>query len=88
VRLRLLSLTFDRVEFLASDCGAGWERLVSVDVRDGTSWYTAVRFPHPQSDAGESLGSDDLDAQVRERAAEELVRLEAATQIAQGRWAA
>jgi hypothetical protein len=88
VRLRLLTLAFDRVEFLAYEDDAGWERLVSVDVRTGTSWHTAVRFPHLRSDTGESLGSDDLDAQVRERAAEELVRLEAATQSAQGQWAA
>lgn len=84
MRLRLLSVTFD----LAYDDHDGWERPVSVEVRTGASWFTAVRFPNLTSEAGESLGSDDLDAQVRERAAEELVRLEAAVNVATGRRAA
>ena len=88
MRLRLLSVTFDRVEFLAYDDVGGWERVVSVEVRTGQSWFSAVRFPSLASEAGESLGSDDLDAQVRERASEELVRLEAAVHVATGRRAA
>ena len=88
MRLRLLSLTFDRVEFLAYDDVGGWERLVAVEIRTGASWFTAVRFPNLTSEAGETLGSDDLDDQIRERASEELARLEAAVNVASARAAA
>jgi hypothetical protein len=88
MRLQLLALAFDRVEFLAYDEAGQWERLVSVEVRTGASWVSAVRFPNLACEAGETLGSDEFDEQVRERASEELVRLEAAVAIASGRAAA
>jgi hypothetical protein len=88
MKLRLLSLSFHTVDFLAYDDTEGWERLVNVAVHTGQSWHSAVRFPHIRTDTGQSLGTDELDAQVRERAAEELIRLEAAINIAAGRWAA
>lgn len=88
MRLRLLSVSFDRVEFHAT-LDDGYERLVSVDVLSGRrEWLSAVLFPGYRDDTTTSLGDDALDREVRERAAEELVRLSAATQVASGRWAA
>ena len=52
----------------------GDDRLRSVDV---AIRFGRPQFPRLQSDATETLGSDKADAHVRERAAEELVRLEA-----------
>jgi len=70
-RLVLRDLRPDLVSF---DLVEGDERLRSVDVH--------VRFGRPQfpelcSEATESLGSDQADSAVRERAGEELVRLAA-----------
>jgi hypothetical protein len=44
-----------------------------------------LRFPNIRTDEGATLGDDDLDHEVRVRAAEELVRLAAAAAIASGR---
>jgi hypothetical protein len=46
-----------------------------VVVGSGSSWADAVRFPSIGTDATSSLGNDELDALVRDRAGEELVRL-------------
>ena len=78
--LRLLSVSFDRVEFEA-DLG-DYQRVVRVDVASGYDWARAVRFPNWSNSDGESLGDDVLDADVRTRASEELVRLAAAAGIA------
>ena len=85
--LRLVSCSFDLVE-LEADFGDGVCRAVRVDVRTGRDWYAAVQFPNLSNANGESLGDDELDRQVRERAGEELVRLESFVNIASGRWAA
>lgn len=76
VRLDLRTLSFERVEYVAVfDDGA--TRPVTVLVGSGSSWFEATQFPHLLSDAGETLGDPTLDASVRRRASEELVRLEA-----------
>ena len=85
--LRLVSCSFDLVE-LEADFGDGVCRAVRVDVQAGRDWYAAVQFPNLSNASGESLGDDELDRQVRERAGEELVRLDAAANLARGRWAA
>ena len=75
---RLTRVDLDGVEF---DLFENGERLraVRVDVGNGTTWRRAVRFPALRCADGESTGDDELDWEIRERAAEELVRLEAAT---------
>jgi hypothetical protein len=78
VTLRLRYLTFEVVEFALRDDDG--ERVVSVVVGSGQTWAKAVIFPHSRSDSGETTGDADLDAAIRERAAEELVRLQAAVQ--------
>ena len=87
MRLYLLSVSFDVVE-LEADFGDGVCRAVRVDVRTGRDWYAAVQFPNLSNENGESLGDDELDRRVRERAGEELVRLESCVNLARGRWAA
>lgn len=84
--LRLVSVTFSEVRFHLDMCDS--TRQVAVQVGSGRDWLSAVRFPHLRSDEGASLGDDLLDEEVRARAAEELVRLEAAVNIASGRAAA
>jgi hypothetical protein len=74
-RLRLTFVSFDRVEFELHD--GERVRPVLVRVASGQSWHRAVRFPTIGSDATESTGDAKLDALIRERAAEELVRLDA-----------
>lgn len=74
--LRLVAVSFSEVELEVAVDG-DWQP-ISVLVGAGSSWQTAVRYPHWQNDRGASLGDDRLDAAVRDRAAEELVRLEAA----------
>jgi len=78
-------LSFERVEFVAEFRES--HRLVRVDVGSGTNWLSAVRFPTWSGTDGESLGDDELDRQVRARAAEELVRLAAATGLSKHRQA-
>lgn len=85
--LRLLWVDYDRVEFLAT-FDDGFERLVRVDVASGRDWLRAVRFPGHSNESSESLGDDELDRQVRERGAEELVRLDAAISAMQASRAA
>jgi len=82
-RLQLRDLTFQRVEF---ELAAGaHSRSVVVRVGSGSSWLNAVRFPTIGTDATETTGDDELDAAIRARAAEELVRLEVATLAASDR---
>jgi hypothetical protein len=76
-RLRLMLLSFERVEFGLLDVDGQSSRPVIVRVGSGQSWRRAVQFPTIGSDATESAGDHALDALIRERAAEELVRLQA-----------
>jgi hypothetical protein len=77
-RLVLRHLDFGRVEFTLRD-GPGVEpRVVSVVVGSGRSWEQAVTFPNTVSEGGRATGDARLDRVIRDRAAEELVRLEAA----------
>jgi hypothetical protein len=86
--LRLTHLSLDRVEFVLVD-DDGCSRPVVARVGSATDWRAAVRFPTVGSDATETTGDDDLDHEIRERAAEWLVVLEAAVQAArEGRWIA
>jgi hypothetical protein len=71
--LNLVALSFEEVAFAAEINGR--ERAVSVLVGSGNSWSAACLFPNVRSEAGESLGDDLLDAQIRRRAGEELARL-------------
>ena len=84
--LRLTSVSFTEVSFVTDV--DGYERPVTVQVGSGRSWRSAVRFPNWQSSAGESLGDDGLDQEVRDRASEELVRHSAAVDAARGSRAA
>jgi hypothetical protein len=77
VRLVLRELRPDVIEFGLVD-EDGWVRGVTVTV----SPFGRPCFPSITSDTTASLGSDEADAWVRERAGEELVRLEAATRLA------
>lgn len=75
--IRLRSVTPNEVAFwVVSDDGIG--RLATVCVSTGGAWRDAVRFPHDRADSGASTGDSALDAELSERAAEELVRLAAA----------
>ena len=76
-RLTLASLSFALVElWLEREDEA--PRLVRVAVGSGPSWSRAVRFPTVASEASATTGDEALDAEIRRRTAEELVRLEAA----------
>jgi hypothetical protein len=77
VTLRVTHVALDRVEFLLVDEAGHVVRHVAVLVGSGASWRAAVVFPSTASDATASTGDDALDEEVRWRAAEELVRLEA-----------
>lgn len=84
VILRLLSVSLACVE-LDAEYAAGDDvrrRHVSVDVTSGAR--AACVFPHGRCSTGESLGDPVLDEQVRERAAEEIIRLAAAVEGASG----
>lgn len=59
----------------------GQTRKVSVLVGSGHNWFEATRFPNIASDEGESTGDDGLDRLIRQRAAEELIRLAAAKEV-------
>jgi len=74
--LTLASVSFSVVEFRLERQGKA-PRLVRVAVGSGPSWSRAVRFPTPDSEASASTGDEGLDAEVRRRAGEDLVRLEA-----------
>jgi hypothetical protein len=75
-RLVLIGLSADCVS-LALQLG-GETRKVAVLVGSGRNWYEATRFPHNMTDEGASTGDDKLDREIRQRAAEELIRLAAA----------
>jgi hypothetical protein len=79
VTLRLTHVSFARVEFALLDKDGNRLRPVEVRVGSGTSWFRAVRFPIVATDATASTGNEVLDRTIRERAAEELARLEATT---------
>ena len=85
MKLRLLEVGFDRVRFYAVTRDES--RFVTVSFRGGggADWYRAAAFPHGGTDEGRSLGDPNLDEEVRRRASEELVRLEAAVDIAERR---
>ena len=74
--LVLEHVSFGAVEFEAI-LPDGSTRFVHVCVGSGSSFRQAVRFPNMDNEAGRSLGNDLLDEQVKRRAAEELLRLEA-----------
>jgi hypothetical protein len=77
-RLLVRYVGFDAVEFdLTNDDGRRL-RAVTVRVGSGPSWYDAVRFPTVGSDATASTGDAKLDQEIREMAAAELTRLDAA----------
>jgi hypothetical protein len=76
--LRLTHLSFERVEFVLVDQDGNRVRPVVVKVGSGTSWRQAVHFPTVGTDGTASTGSAALDRTICERAAEELIRLEAA----------
>jgi hypothetical protein len=63
----------------------GETRKVSVLVGSGRNWYEATRFPHNVTDEGIGTGDDALDREIRQRAAEELIRLAAAKEALDGR---
>lgn len=71
-----MELSFQRV-VLALQHG-GKTRKVAVLVGAGRNWFEATRFPNDATDEGQTTGDDGLDRNVRERAAEELIRLAAA----------
>lgn len=75
----LVELSFQRV-VLALQHNRKW-RKVSVLVGSGSNWYQATRFPHIMEEDGATTGNDALDKQIRERAAEELIRLAAAKEV-------
>ncbi len=75
--LTLASLSFSVVEFWLEREGKA-PRVVRVAVGSGSSWSRAVRFPTVASEASATTGDEALDAEIRRRAAEEIVRLEAA----------
>ncbi len=75
--LTLSSVSFERVEFTLKRQDKA-PRVVRVAVGSGSSWSRAIRFPTVASEASATTGDELLDAEIRRRAAEELVRLEAA----------
>ena len=86
--LRLVSVGFTEVRFVACD-SHGYVREVLVDVGSSRrDWLHAVIFPSCLNASSVTLGDPELDQQVRIRAAKELVRLEAAVNVASGRWVA
>lgn len=85
--LELTEIDFERVRFLLED-EDGRVRHVSVLVGSAQSWRSAMRFPHIADETGLSTGSDEVDAAIRRRAAEELVRLTAAVDALAARRAA
>lgn len=80
--LRLTHVSFDRVEFALVDAGGNLLRPVLVKVGSGASWRQAVRFPVMDTTGTTSTGNAALDREICERAAEELVRLEATASVA------
>jgi hypothetical protein len=85
-RLLVRYVGFDGVEFDLTDDEGRRMRAVVVRVGSGPSWYDAVRFPTVASDTTASTGDAKLDQEIREAAAAELIRLDAAS--GEGRWSA
>jgi hypothetical protein len=85
-RLLVRYVGYDAVEFDLTDDEGRRLRTVVVHVGSGPSWYDAVRFPTVKGDATASTGDPKLDQEIREAAAAELVRLDAA--VGEGRWSA
>jgi hypothetical protein len=77
--LRLTYVGYDGAEFDLLDKTGERLHVVRVNVGAGQSWRKAVRFPELDTAATASTGDDRLDQEIRERAAEELVRFDAAT---------
>jgi hypothetical protein len=78
--LRLTHVDFDGVEYDLFDENGKRLRPVRVPVTSGASWRESIRFPAGvYGEAGLSTGDPELDEEIRARAAEEMVRLEAAT---------
>jgi hypothetical protein len=89
VRLRVSYVDFERVEFHLLDGRGCFVRPVVVHVGSGRTPAEAVVFPCGHSDGSESLGHAAADRRVRDRAVEELVRLEAAVRaLRDRRWVA
>lgn len=82
-RIVLVELSFSRVGLALQHNSS--TRRVTVLVGTGRNWYEATRFPHIESDEGATSGSDAIDRLIRQRAAEELIRLTAAVEAADGR---
>lgn len=79
------SFTAVRLLLLRND---GSTRPIHVAVGGGPTWDSAVRFPTPEFEGGESTGDPELDQRIRWRAAEELARLEGAVRALEVRRAA
>jgi hypothetical protein len=85
-RLLVRYVGFDGVEFDLTDDDGRRLRTVVVRVSSGPSWYDAVRFPTVGNDATASTGDAKLDQEIREAAAAELTRLDAA--VGESGWSA
>ena len=81
-RLVLVELSPQRVKFTLQYNGA--TRRVDVKVGSGSNWYEAAIFPHIETDEGATSGDDAIDRLIRQRAAEELIRLAAAVEAMDG----
>jgi hypothetical protein len=89
MRLRLRHVSFSQVEFVLVDEQGRVLRPVVVTVASGSTWHEAVMFPSLGSEGSTSTGDSALDFEIRERAGDELVRLEAAVApLREGTWAA
>jgi hypothetical protein len=83
--LRLRFVSFERVEFVLVDEHDVELRPVVVRVVSATDWRQAVMFPSTDTAGSNSTGDPGLDQTIRERAVEELVRLDAAMRAMQAR---
>ena len=78
-----MELSFARVVLALQHDGQ--TRKVAVLVGSGRNWYEATQFPHVLHEEGASSGDDNIDKLIRQRAAEELIRLQAAVEAVSGR---
>jgi hypothetical protein len=62
----------------------GETRKGAVLVGSGRNWFEATRFPNLATNEGETTGDEGLDRLIRQRAAEELIRLAAAKEVCDG----
>jgi hypothetical protein len=87
--LRLLHVSPSVVRFELIDGRGRVLRPVVAWVGSGPTALAAIVFPSVRSEGCETLGDEQADRRVRERAAEELVRLEAAVEaLREGVWVA